>query len=115
MHDEHAHDRRDRLLVNEVVEHDGRVVLKAVLEDHHGSRLRAIELLRDVDPVLAPGARIDLALIELRLDDLTGWRTRLHLRVGTRWRTGGGRLRRRLRDQRGCGCKAYQELHNGGA
>ena len=38
------------LLVNEVVEDHGSVVLKAVLEDHYRRGLRAIELLGDVAP-----------------------------------------------------------------
>jgi hypothetical protein len=79
VHHEHADERRDRLLVNEVVEDDGSVVLQAVLEDHHGCGLCAIELLGNVDPVLAPGAWIHLALIELRLDHVAGRGSRLHL------------------------------------
>ena len=72
VHDEHADHRRDRLGVDQIVENDGGVVLQAVLKDHDRRRLGAIELLRHVDPVLAPGPGIHLALIELRLGDLAG-------------------------------------------
>jgi hypothetical protein len=89
VHHEDADERRNRLLRDQVVEHRRRVVLQPVLKHHHRRRLRAIELLGHVDPVLAPRAGIHPAVGEFALRHV--WIRRRGIRRRLRWE-GGRRL-----------------------